>query len=94
MRKILFFLLLSFPAQAATVSDIPVIQSTAASIQHKAGQLIIFANAVSDLAANGFTFTVATSTGTITLTTQQKQDLLAYYAQLKTDLSALVTSLP
>lgn len=79
---------------AASVSDIPSIQSGFNSLEHRAAQCSQFADALKSLQDNGFTYLVVGSTTPIALNNSNKQDLIATYNQCRADVTNIVGALP
>lgn len=95
MRRIAFILLfvpsLGF---GVTINDIPAIQETSEKIVDQANQIKNFATFVKSLANENWSFNVPFSTTTLTLSVQQRQDLVNRYNTMKSNLNTLVDSLP
>lgn len=91
---VLLSLFVSFPALAITRADIPALVQTSEKLHSKAIDLANFSQRIFQLSNDNFSFSVAGSTVTSTLTVQQQQDLLNYYNKLKNDLQILVNQLP
>lgn len=98
MKQVVLFLTLvlgmTLKSQAVNVSDIDAIVAASYELANDADRMLRFALKLRELRDQGFEFTVADSTQTVTITNVQKQGLLVRYNELKTKLQNDIGQLP
>jgi len=98
LKKLIVLLVgLSFApnAQAAlTTAQVKQVRTAVNQMESTLFKIMNLANATDSLLNNGNSYTIAFSTVPINLTSQQQQDIVAYYQLLKAQLQTQLNSMP